>query len=257
MGRRGRTSATSDPPVVVRPSWRRVVGIEIDDVSAKERVVASSGGVIAILLVLVMSEHVLGLEGGAVLIGSIGASAVLLFAVPHGQLSQPWPVFGGQVLSAIVGVTCGRLIEPRELAAACAVGIAIGVMHTAKCVHPPGGATALAAVTSGPAVTELGYGFVIRPVLVNTVTILVVAVAYNAFFVWRRYPAALVPPSDAVRRATGPTHDQVREAMREIESFVDVTEEDLLRLHDLLTRAEQRTAHSAGPSSGPIEGREG
>ena len=121
----------------------------------------------------------------------MGASAVLLFAVPHGALSQPWNVFGGHVLSAIIGVSCAMLFSNEIIAASAAVGIAIGVMHYLRCIHPPGGATALAAVIGGEATHALGYQFVITPVLINALVMLAVAVAFNFAFPWRRYPAWL------------------------------------------------------------------
>lgn len=121
----------------------------------------------------------------------MGASAVLLFAVPHGQLSQPWSVFGGHILSAIVGVTCARWIPNEMLAASTAVGAAIGVMYYLRCIHPPGGATALVAVIGGEGIHSLGYQFVITPILINVCVMLVVAVLYNYLFAWRRYPISL------------------------------------------------------------------
>src|SRR5690625_7242859 len=79
------------------------------------------------------------------MLASMGATAVLLFAVPHGALSQPWAVVGGHVVSAIVGVTCQLLIPNLFWAAALSVGVAVAAMYYLRCIHPPGGATALAA----------------------------------------------------------------------------------------------------------------
>ena len=83
------------------------------------------------------------------------------------------------------------------LAAACAVGAAIGAMHYLPCIHPPGGATALGAVLGGDAVHQLGFQFVVMPVMLNAVTILVVALLFNAPFPRRRYPAAWSPSFQA------------------------------------------------------------
>jgi CBS-domain-containing membrane protein len=152
--------------------------------------VSTAGGLVGILGVALVSQSQLGLAGSASIIASMGSSAVLLFAVPHGPLSQPWSVFGGHLVSAIVGVTCVKLIPNPMLAAAIAVALAIGVMHYLRCIHPPGGATALGAVLGGDAVHQLGYQFVITPVMLNAITILLVALLFNAPFAWRRYPAA-------------------------------------------------------------------
>ena len=161
--------------------------------------------------------------------------AVLLFAVPHGALSQPWPLVVGHVASAVIGVTCARFISSTELAAAVAVGVSIGAMHQFGSIHPPGGATALSAVTGGPAVRDLGYGFVLRPVALNVAIILTVAVVFNYAFRWRRYPAGLVHlPGD--EPATEQSHDEVVAALRSLDSFIDVTEDDLRRIVRLLGR---------------------
>ena len=151
---------------------------------------STTGGLVGILGVALVSQTQLGLAGSASIIASMGSSAVLLFAVPHGPLSQPWSVFGGHLVSAIVGVTCVKLIPAPVLAAAIAVALAIGAMHYLRCIHPPGGATALGAVLGGDAVHQLGYQFVITPVMLNAITILLVAFLFNAPFAWRRYPAA-------------------------------------------------------------------
>ncbi len=69
----------------------------------------------------------------------MGASAVLLFAAPHVPFSQPWNVFGGHIISAIVGVACWQWIPDYTVAASASVGLAIGAMYFARCIHPPGG----------------------------------------------------------------------------------------------------------------------
>lgn len=225
--------------VVVRfVEW---LGTELDPASLKEKAVSGVGGVLGILLVMAVSHSVLGLSGAAMLIASMGASAVLVFGVPHGPLSQPWPVLAGHGVSALIGVACARLMPDAMFAAACAVGLSIVAMRVLKCIHPPGGATALTAVMGGQAVHDLGYSFVVCPVLLNALVIVAAAVAVNYPFAWRRYPAALVrqtaPPTDP-RKVT---HEDVIAALERLDTFVDITEDDLLRLHASLTkRVEER-----------------
>ena len=224
-------------PVGLR-SW---LGVELNPVSHTERLISTVGGFIGIFLILVASWRVLGDEEAALLIvGSMGASAVLLFAVPHGPLSQPWALIGGHTASALIGVTCAMLVPDLFLAAALAVGLAIGAMHVLRCIHPPGGATALTAVIGGPAVHALGFQFVFAPVLLNVAIILGTAIGVNYFFVWRRYPAALVrkKKSDAETEkkhlAEGSlSHSDLEYAMRQINSVLDVSEDDLARIYSL------------------------
>ena len=102
------------------------------------------------------------------LIAPMGASAVLLFAVPSSPLAQPWSIIGGNTVAAIVGVTAAHFISAPVLAASIAIGVAIGAMFTLRCIHPPSGAVALTAVLGGPVITSMGYRFVLWPVLLNS-----------------------------------------------------------------------------------------
>ncbi len=168
----------------------RAMGPSFKRTGHLEKWLSLSGGLAGMLGVLLISEAQLGLAGSAGLVASMGASAVLLFAVPHGPLSQPWPVFGGHLVSAIVGVASAQMIAQPLLASGLAVALAIGAMAYLRCIHPPGGATALTAVAGGDAVHSLGYHYVVTPVMLNAITILLVAVLFNYLFPWRRYPAA-------------------------------------------------------------------
>jgi CBS-domain-containing membrane protein len=156
-----------------------------------EKWISAVGGMVSLVGIMLISHASLGLEGGSMLVASMGASAVLLFAVPHGALSQPWPVFGGHLISALIGVTCAKLIPEPTLAAGLAVALAIGAMHYLNCLHPPGGATALSAVIGGQAVHQLGYQYLLTPVLLNVVTLLLIAIVFNYPFRWRRYPLSI------------------------------------------------------------------
>lgn len=217
-----------------------LVGIPELRVSHHERLVSALGGLVAILAILLVSHSAVDASGAALVVASMGASAVLVFAVPHGQLSQPWPLVGGHLVSAVVGVSCAALVPQTYLAAALAVGLAIGLMYYLRCIHPPGGATALTAVIGGSAVTDLGYAFVVTPVLLNTLTILAAGVLFNAPFAWRRYPAAL-QRSGAASGATGDeappiAHEDFVYALSQLDSYIDVSEQDLLRIYDVATR---------------------
>lgn len=175
------------------------------------------------------------------MVASMGASGVLLFAVPHGALSQPWPLLGGHVVSACVGVACARHVPEPLLAAPLAVGLAVGCMYYLRCIHPPGGATALVAVIGGPQVHDLGYHFILTPVLLNVLAILAMALAFNALFHWRLYPAVMqrlrqkqIDTSDDSRGSIA--HEDFVYALSEIDSFIDVNEQDLLRIYELATQ---------------------
>jgi len=80
------------------------------------------------------------------LVAPVGASAVLLFAVPSSPLAQPWPIFGGNLVSALIGLAVAQILHTPLLAAGVAVGLAIAAMSLTRSLHPPGGAVALSAV---------------------------------------------------------------------------------------------------------------
>ncbi len=216
----------------------QLLGIELSPVTHTERLVSTLGGFLGIFSILLVSTRVLELNDALLIVASMGASAVLLFAVPHGPLAQPWPVAGGHMISAAVGITCARLVPDPLLASALAVGLAIGAMHYLRCIHPPGGATALSAVVSGPAVHAIGYQYMLTPVAINVAVILTVAFVFNYPFAWRRYPAALKPPpkqqpEEEDQRAIA--HEDLVYALAEVNSFIDISERDLLAIYDLAT----------------------
>lgn len=97
---------------------------------------------------------------------SLGATAVLVFAVPHSPLTQP---VGRRrpCRFSLIGVACQQLIPSPRLAGGVAVGLALFAMHALRCIHPPGGATALTAVIGGLAVQALGFRYALTPVAVN------------------------------------------------------------------------------------------
>jgi CBS domain-containing membrane protein len=224
-----------------------LLAISVETVSHREKLLSALGGFVAILGIFYISHAFLASAGAQqLLLASMGASAVLLFAVPHGQLSQPWPLVGGHVLSAIIGVMCARYIGQPLLAASVAVGLAIGVMYYARCIHPPGGATALTAVMGGEAVHALGYQYVLAPVLLNVLLILAIAFLFNYPFAWRRYPAHWARRTQRSMviddAGNGIDHGDFVYALSQLDSFVDVSEDDLLRIYALAT-GHARTHH--------------
>jgi CBS domain-containing membrane protein len=222
-----------------------LVGLELTPNGHLEKLISGAGGFIGILGVLLVSTLAVGSASAVLIVASMGASAVLLFAVPHGPLSQPWPVVGGHILSAVVGVTCAQLIPDSRLAAPVAVGLAIALMYYCRCIHPPGGATALTAVIGGDAIHSLGYGYVLAPIALNTLIILALAVAVNWPFAWRRYPVSLVRrPRPAAPLPTAISHEHLSFAVRQMGSLIDVAEDDLVEIY-LLARQHAQGTHLA------------
>ncbi|WP_028586697.1 HPP family protein [Desulfocurvus vexinensis] len=147
------------------------------------------GSLAGITAVGALNAVLLDQTGAMLLIGSFGASAVLLYGAPTAPLSQPRNLLGGHVLSALVGVACAaHLGHVPWLAAGLAVSTAIALMHLTGTLHPPGGATALIAVIGGEPVRALGYLYALVPALAGALVLLAVALLVNNIPKTRQYP---------------------------------------------------------------------
>jgi len=212
--------------------WSELIGLSANTTSHTEKLISGLGAVIGIYAIWLVTSLFVDQSVAPLIVASMGASAVLLFAVPHGQLSQPWNLGAGHIFSAIVGVSCAIAIPDQALAGAMAVGLAIVVMHYTQSIHPPGGATALMAVIGGPSIHHLGFSYVVTPVLINVLVILFIAVAFNFPFIWRRYPEGLIPP----KKTCGQTqlqHADLQYALEQFNTVSTITEYDLAQLFSL------------------------
>lgn len=147
------------------------------------------GSFLGIAAVALAHYKIMDERGLAMIIGSFGASAVLIYGAIQSPLAQPRNLIGGHILSAIVGVTAFRLFgEQPWLAASLAVSVAIALMHLTKTLHPPGGATALIAVIGSNTIHSLGYWYVLMPVGLGAGIMLLIALLVNNIPEKRRYP---------------------------------------------------------------------
>lgn len=179
-------------------------------------------------------------------LASMGASTCLLFAIPHSPLAQPWPMFGGHLVSALVGVACAQALASPHIATAVAVALSIAVMYYLRCIHPPSAGTAMIAVMGGPAIHALGWGF-IGAVALNAGTILLLALAINNLIPGRRYP---------LRHTHHPHHRQFEQAaesarlklteadfgwaLDQMDGVIAVAEEDLVDLYEFAVEHAQK-----------------
>jgi CBS-domain-containing membrane protein len=138
------------------------------------------GAFIGIVPVAYLNYHVLVGTDLIMIIGSFGASAVLIYGAIKSPLAQPRNLIGGHIISAIIGVACYKLFSTHMwLAAALAVATAIAVMHATKTLHPPGGATSLIAVIGSQKIHNLGYLYAFIPVGLGAAIMLLVALLVN------------------------------------------------------------------------------
>lgn len=121
------------------------------------------------IVVIALLTSLLMPVGGPAVIASMGAAAVIVFQFPESPAARPWSILGGHLLSATIGVLVSQLVDDRTVAAGLAVGLSLGAMQACRCMHPPGGGTAMVAVLGGEAVQDAGFRFVILPTLVNAI----------------------------------------------------------------------------------------
>ncbi|MDH5300546.1 MAG: HPP family protein [Gammaproteobacteria bacterium] len=204
---------------------------QADVTSASERLFAFVAALLSILFVAGISHHFLSGAAVPLMIASMGASAVLLFAVPGSRFSHPWAVFAGHMVSVAVGVTCVQWIGNWALAAALAVAVSIALMQQLRCLHPPGGAAALVAVVGDEHIHALGYKFLITPVLLNVLLILLAALLLNNLLPGRRYPQSTELLASEQRKPQDFSAEDLTEALRDMDGFVDVSESDLQKIY--------------------------
>ncbi|MCW3480883.1 HPP family protein [Neisseriaceae bacterium JH1-16] len=183
------------------------------------------------------------------LAASMGAASVILFVLPASPLAQPWSFVGGHLVSATIGVACAKLIGQPVLASACAVGFSIMAMTFLRCLHPPAGSIALMGVIGGPAIKALGFGFVISPVLFNSMLMLGMALLLNNLWLRHPYPRPL-PAANPHEVADAPPlarlgvqADDLDAALAHYGELLDVGRDDLAGVLALAQRYAATRAH--------------
>jgi CBS domain-containing membrane protein len=214
--------------------------------SRREQLRAAGGALFGLLLTALIGLYLF--PGGSIfLVAPIGASSVLLFALPASPLAQPWSAIGGNVVSGLMGVICMRCfgdVLPVPLLCALAASTAIAAMFALRCLHPPGGAVALTAVIGGPAIHAAGFAFPLVTVLADTTLLAVMAILYNNL-TGRRYPHAQqgAHPNPHATRDAVPTvrlgfkPEDLDAVLQQYNQVLDISRDDL---ESLFMQTEQR-----------------
>ncbi|KQZ13944.1 hypothetical protein ASD44_07545 [Mesorhizobium sp. Root554] len=203
----------------------------------RERLFACLGAVIGIAFTgAVCSLIMKGSYHTPLIVAPMGASAVLLFAVPASPLAQPWSIIGGNTISAFVGVVVAYFVRDPVLASGLAVGIAIGAMSFTRSLHPPGGAAALTAALATPAVIDAGFLFPFVPVAINSVLLVGVGLVFHKLGK-RNYPHVVQTVASTHGTADRPAQlrvgfqpEDIDTALAAIDETFDIDRKDLDRL---------------------------
>jgi len=175
----------------IKRSYRRTRYVIYKEtlVDHKEHLWAFLGSFVGMAIIAWLQHKAFPQQDIVFLIGSFGASSVLVYGVIQSPLAQPRNLIGGHLVSALIGVTMQKLLPDMIwLSAPLAVSFSIVFMQITKTLHPPGGATALIAVTGSPQIKELGYEYVLNPVLSGTMILLITALIFNNITKNRQYP---------------------------------------------------------------------
>ena len=170
----------------------------------RDRLIACLGAFVGIAITGAVCGFALG-EGYDVplIVAPMGATAVLLFAVPSSPLAQPWPIIGGNTISAGIGLMLAYMVDDPTLASGLAVACAIAAMSLTRCLHPPGGAAALTAALGGPAVIGAGWLFPFIPVAINSIILVALGFCFHKL-ARRNYPH-IAPPSVGTHGTNDPS----------------------------------------------------
>ncbi|OZI52647.1 HPP family protein [Bordetella genomosp. 4] len=216
-------------------------------VHGRERIRACLGALLGLTVTGVVSSAFGHSGTHFMLIAPMGASAVLLFAVPSSPLAQPWSVIGGNLVASLVGVTAARWLPDPLMAASIAVSVSIALMFVLRCVHPPSGAVALTAVLGDSAVHSAGYAFVLEPVMLNSCVILICALFYHGI-TRHHYPHVLSRKDDEAAvedEWAGFMRQDIEQILDERDELLSVDSEDIYQvLREAVSRAHERRTKS-------------
>lgn len=195
----------------------------------RDRLLAGIGATLGIALTGVLAAVLAGQGSLPLLVAPIGASAVLVFAVPASPLAQPWPVIGGNLLSALWGLLVAQCVATPVAAAALAVGGAIVVMSLLRCLHPPGGAVALGVVLAAGHLPD-GWLYPWLPVGLDSALLVLAGMLFHRLsrHAYPHRPAAPVPTPFAAA--------DIDAALAGMHESFDIAREDLDALLDAAAR---------------------
>ncbi len=194
---------------------------------------------LALLLVSQVAEKLISSTQHLVLLASMGASTIMLLAIPNSPMAQPYAFIMGHVSAATIGMLCANFIPNSSIAASFSVCLSLAFMFLFNCLHPPGGATALVPIiTSAP---QLDFDFLLYPVLINLLTLLAFAFICNRYILKREYPVSSTARTivDHHSKDTSPlgrlgiSSSDLHSALDGFNTYLDITEQDLAKIYTI------------------------
>ncbi len=199
----------------------------------KAQVVAALSAFTSIVLVGWISHYFVNGAAWAIINTSLGAAAIILFAAPKSEYARPRALIGGQVVSAVIGVSAAYLISNIYLASAVAVALSILVMFNLRCLFPPAGACALMPILSEETLNTLGYQYVLTPVLLNALLICLFAWMVERWVLERNTKQK---EQSLIDRGLEIDCQDVKKAIEGMNVYIDTKPEDIL---DIFLRSQK------------------
>ncbi len=232
------------PPLSAGERWRSFFGVLFG---------LTLAGLLVIWLPLPGANHWL--------IAPVGASALILFALPHSPLAQPWSLLGGYFVATLSAVVASYFLPTPALASVAAVAACAWLMIRFRCLHPPGGALAFLIVFENIHTSDQFLQTFLL-VGVNALMLLIGALLVNNLVLRRRYPHCRAEPSAKSRgtrdlrpiERTGLSHEDLRAAVRKVDTFLDIQDNDLLRVYNMAV--EHAFARHLGVCCGDVMARD-
>ncbi len=205
-------------------------------ISRREQILVALAGLVAIFFTGILSHRLLA-GSMPFMIASMGASSALVFVMAGSPLAQPWPLVGGHLISACIGVGVPYLIPDTVNAAATAAGLSILFMLALRCFHPPGTATALAPILSNHPDKLYDLQYVLTPVVLNVLLLLALTIIINRWVLKRNYPLnnqqflakKTLQPAKTNQLSNFYKAD-IQQAIVDFDNFLDISYEDLSQL---------------------------
>lgn len=212
-------------------------------VSLSEMLASAGAATIALALVAWISKQSLSGSNLPFILASMGATAVILFAAPTSTMGRPWPLLAGHLLAAFIGISCGKLTGNLLISVPLTIGLTIFAMHYLRCIHPPGGATALLTLLGGAEVSAAGYQFLLTPLAINLGILMLAAFILNKIRAEQGRKSRIeIPSAWQRRRQIAPTQgssidpQDLQAAIDELDSYVDLDAAQLAQLFDMAQR---------------------
>ena len=205
--------------------------------SFNERIKSATGTALAVAAVFCVSY--LLFEDQYVMLAAVGASAVIMFAIPHSPMAQPWSVIGGYFIAVSVGLLALQILMPPILGIAVAIVLVVLITMTFKCLHPPAGAIVVFVFNQSPVDLSAAV-MVMSSVMLAAVLLVVLAMLLNNVVLGRKYPQCLTEPVKNLHRTsdelptirTGVTHEDLDYALKKHGTYVDIQENELINLYE-------------------------